>query len=25
VFVRNVRSLETTGELVTGVDPERGY
>ena len=25
VFVRNVRSLEATGELVTGVDPERGY
>lgn len=25
VFVRNVRSLEATGALVTGVDPERGY
>jgi len=25
VFVKNVRSLEATGELVTGVDPERGY
>jgi phosphoglycerate dehydrogenase-like enzyme len=25
VFARNVRSLEATGELVTGVDPERGY
>ena len=25
VFVKNVRSLEATGELVTGVAPERGY